>query len=78
MPQRNAMSYRIIDHGKFLALHAINVTEDNPEGWTDDPVSFVADAEDGPGDIIEALEKALWDARYKPIMKLVGGKPVEK
>lgn len=63
-------NYRICRHpdGSY-GLHEVYYEAGASEGssWTADPCDFVADAEEGPEAVVEALERALSDARGRPV-----------
>jgi hypothetical protein len=67
-------NYRIIKHdepeyvGKeWFALHEV-YTDNGKMSWTEDPISFVCDVEEGPEGITKSLETALSDARNRPVL----------
>lgn len=62
--------YRVLRHPDgWLALHEVYCDEDGkPNGYTVNPASFGADAEEGLSGIIGALKMALADAERRPIM----------
>ena len=62
--------YRVLRHPDgTLALHEVHGDErDRPHSYTEQPVGFVADAEEGLAGIVGALEMALRDARERPIL----------
>ncbi|WP_428535077.1 hypothetical protein [Rhodopila sp.] len=62
--------YRVLRHpGGLLALHEVYCDEaGRPNGYTGQPMSFCADADDGPDGIITYLERALSDAKNRPIL----------
>ncbi len=64
-------NYRIIDHGEYLGLHEVHYDDaGKPKSCTADPITFVADAEEGADGIVKALEMALIDARTRPVLKV--------
>lgn len=62
--------YRVLRHlDGSLALHEVYCDEaGQPNGYTEQPVSFCADADEGPAGIIIALELALCDAKGRPVL----------
>jgi hypothetical protein len=62
--------YRVLRHPDgSLALHEVYCDEAGQlNGYTKQPISFCADADDGPGGIITALERALSDAKNRPVL----------
>ncbi len=63
-------NYRIVRHKKgHFALHEVYYDEDErPFGMTE-PIDFVADADEGPEGVINALEAALADAKAMPVLE---------
>jgi hypothetical protein len=69
-----AWNYRIIKHdeadfrGKeWFGLHEV-YTDKGGLSWTQNPISFVCDMEEGSEGIIKSLEQALSDARTRPVL----------
>lgn len=70
-----AWNYRILDHGDHFALHEVYYdAAGTPNGWTERPIEFVCDTDDGPQGVIGSLEMALADARKHPVLKVKRGK----
>lgn len=65
-------NYRIIkSEDGYLALHEVFYDEDgNPSSCTEKPVSFIADPDEGIEGITISLERALSDAKSKPILDM--------
>jgi hypothetical protein len=71
-------SYRILrrpepreEHGHYLALHEVFYDDDGRvHSWTENPISFVCGEDEGPEGIIGSLERALRDARRRPVLWL--------
>ncbi len=63
-------NYRIIRHKEgHFALHEVYYDDDgNPDGWTQDPITFVVDSDEGTAGLITSLEMALKDARDRPVL----------
>jgi hypothetical protein len=67
-------NYRIIKHDgadnaghEWFGLHEV-YTDDRGLSWTENPLSFVCDTEEGSEGIIKSLEMALADARNRPVL----------
>lgn len=62
--------YRVLRHSDgHLALHEVYCDADGrPNGYTERPIGFVANEEEGLSGIVQALEMALKDARERPIL----------
>jgi hypothetical protein len=67
-------NYRIIKHDgadcaghEWFALHEV-YTDNGKMSWSEDPISFVCDVEEGPDGVIKSLELALSDARTRPVL----------
>lgn len=62
--------YRVIRQPDgLLGLHEVYCDDDGrPHSYTTAPVGFVSDAEEGLEGITTALERALRDARERPIL----------
>lgn len=62
--------YRVLRHPDgHLALHEVYCDEiGRPHSYTERPIEFVADAEEGLSGIVGSLEMALNDARERPIL----------
>lgn len=59
-------NYRIIKHADHVSLHEVFYDDDGSvNGWTARPISFVNDDAEG---LIKDLERALNDARDRPIL----------
>ena len=63
-------NYRILRHEDgSLALHEVYYDEDGrPRGYTAESAGFCAYEEEGPEGITAALERALRDARERPVL----------
>lgn len=63
-------SYRILRHPDgSVALHEVYFHEDGqPHSYAEPPASFVLDGDEGPQGIIASLERALRDARERPVL----------
>lgn len=63
-------NYRILRHENGdLSLHEVYYFDDGrPRAYTADPISFFSDAEHGPGEIVTSLERALRDAKERPVL----------
>lgn len=74
-------NYRVLRHEDgTLALHEVFYDEDGkPSMYTNDPISFAVDADEGLSALTEALERALHDARERPVLDVseIGTKPKE-
>ena len=72
-------NYRIIkNEDGYLALHEVFYDDDgNPSSCTEKPVSFIADPDEGIKGITISLERALSDAKSKPVldMAMFGSSP---
>lgn len=63
-------NYRIIDHGDHLALHEVHYDEAGAiKSYTEEPITFVADPEEGSIGIIGALFNAASNAQSLPVLK---------
>lgn len=71
-------NYRILDHGTHCALHEVFYTDEEPTGWTVEPVDFVCDTEEGPDGITKSLEMAIGDAVKWPVLKVSGDRLLPK
>ncbi len=62
--------YRILNHPDgTLALHEVYCDEaGRPNGYTERPVAFVVDDEEGAETLVEALRRALDDAMNRPVL----------
>lgn len=61
-------NFRVLDHGTHFALHEVHYDEQGTAtSWTADPVTFTGDTLD---DVITDLERALHDARNRPILRI--------
>ena len=62
-------NYRLIRHGEYVALHEVYYDGGGKvTSWTADPISFVADLDEGAEGVIGSLEMALADARKYPVL----------
>lgn len=62
-------NYRLIRHANHLGLHEVFYDDAGKvTNWTADPVTFVADSDEGAAGIIGALENALADARRYSVL----------
>jgi hypothetical protein len=63
-------NYRVIRHDEgHLALHEVYYDDDGkPNRVTTEPVTFVAESDDGITGLINSLELALNDARERPAL----------
>lgn len=56
------------DH--YYALHEVYYNEaGKPDGITENPITFVCDEEEGPDGITRSLERALKDAKNRPVLR---------
>ncbi|KHS42009.1 MULTISPECIES: hypothetical protein [Novosphingobium] len=66
-----AWSYRIIDHGHYFALHAV---EEGSAGellqCSSKPIDFAFDAAGGPDKVVTELEMALKAASKAPVLPM--------
>lgn len=62
--------YRVIRQPDgMLGLHEVYCDDDGrPHSFTAEPVGFVSDADEGLDGLIVSLERALRDARERPIL----------
>lgn len=62
--------YRVIRQSDgLLGLHEVYCDDDGrPHSYTATPVGFVSDADEGLDGLIVSLERALRDARTRPIL----------
>jgi len=70
-------NYRIIHHPDgHYALHEVFYDNSGrPTAMTEEPVAFIADAEEGPRGVVEALRIALADAQGRtplPAQSVIG------
>ncbi|GAB4228069.1 MAG: hypothetical protein Kow0032_07950 [Methyloligellaceae bacterium] len=74
-------NYRVLRHEDgTLALHEVFYDENGkPSMYTNDPISFAVDGDEGLPALTEALEHALRDARERPVLDVseIGAKPKE-
>jgi hypothetical protein len=89
MPARRVMkrtlfmhwNYRVLRHEDgTLALHEVFYDEDGkPSMYTTEPISFAVDADEGLSALTESLERALRDAKERPVLDAseIGTKPKE-
>ena len=68
-------NYRLILHdneqdleSKWIGLHEVFYENGQIRGWTECPISFVADEEEKEDGIINALEMALKNAKELPML----------
>ena len=68
--------YRVMRHPEgHLAVHEVYCDEaGQPNGWSQEPTTFIGDGADALQEVITALERALKDARQRPILEFVTGK----
>lgn len=65
-------NYRIIRHtdGHF-ALHEVFYDEQgNPNAVTKEPITFIADKEEGTDGIVKSLEMAAKDSKTRPVLDM--------
>lgn len=75
-------NYRVLRHEDgTLALHEVFYDEDGaPSMYTTDPISFAVDGDEGLTALTEALERALCDAKERPLLDVsdIGTKSKDK
>jgi len=73
----SSWNYRVLDFGTYKALHEVYYDDEGaPDGWTEQPATFVCDDDEGPSQITSALAMAAYDAGRLPVLKVVGDKLV--
>jgi hypothetical protein len=62
--------YRILRHlDGTLALHEVYCDEEGrPNGYSERPISFAVDADEGADALVDAMKMALHDAINRPIL----------
>lgn len=64
-------TYRIVDHGHYLALHAVEVDETGKVlNCSSKPIDFAFDAESGAEKVRSELQEALRAAAESPVIVL--------
>ena len=73
-------NYRIIRHKEgHFALHEVYYDDaGNPNGMTANPISFRSDSDEGSEGIAISLERALKDARERPVLGISDIEGMEK
>lgn len=63
-------NYRILQDEDGFALHEVHYDRaGNPYAYTETPITFECDPEEGPEGIIQSLRLALRDAEEKPVLR---------
>lgn len=72
-------SYRILEKDGWLALHEVYYDDEGePFLWTEDPITFVVEEEEGAKGVADALCLALADAESRSVLRIDGDKLVAK
>ena len=64
-------NYRVLDHGTHLAVHQVYYHDDGSVmDWEEEPATFSTVPQLGVADIVLWLERALSDARQRPVLRV--------
>ncbi len=55
--------YQIIKHKNWYGLHEVFLDDGKVKSWTEEPITFVSDVDEGVDGIIKALQMALDDCQ---------------